>query len=526
MNFSEREALNLRVVILTPTGKDAALTTAVLGQAACNALACSDMAGLTRATEEGVGVLLVAEEALMGGGLVALADALSRQPPWSDVPVLLLTQYGADSATVTIALQALGNVTLLERPLRPATLVSAVRAALKARERQYQIRAHLAERQRTEESLREADRRKDEFLATLAHELRNPLAPIRNSLHILRLSAGGDPVAEQVCEMMERQVGHLLRLVDDLMEVSRITRGKVELRVEPVELAAVVCSAVEASRPLIDAARHQLAISIPAEAVIIDGDAVRLSQVISNLLNNAAKYMSEGGQIWLQARRQGEHVVISVKDTGIGIPAEMLPQIFNMFTQIDRSARQAQGGLGIGLTLVRTLVEMHGGTVKAESPGIGQGSEFVIALPLSKKEMVAAAKSEARLPVLPKGRVLVVDDNQDAAASLGMLLKLLGADVRVVNDGLSALEILPSYRPTVVLLDIGMPGMDGYEVARRIRQQPECRDVMLIALTGWGQEEDRRRTSQAGFDHHLLKPADIAALKALFTSRHSSDEFT
>jgi CheY-like chemotaxis protein/two-component sensor histidine kinase len=319
-------------------------------------------------------------------------------------------------------------------------------------------------------------------------------------------------------------VGHLVRLVDDLMEVSRITRGKVELRLEPIELAGVIRSAVEASRPLIDAARHQLAISLPAEPVIIDGDAVRLSQIFSNLLNNAAKYMDEGGQIWLQARHQGDEVVVSVKDTGIGIPPEMLPQIFKMFTQVDRSTRQAQGGLGIGLTLVRTLVEMHGGRARAESPGVGRGSEFVVTLPLSKKTVVAdRAVSEKRVPILPKGRVLVVDDNQDAAASLGMLLKLLGAEVRVVNDGPAALEILAAYQPTVVLLDIGMPGMDGYEVARRIREQPEWRDLMLIALTGWGQEEDRRRTSEAGFDHHLLKPADMTALKELLTSMRSTD---
>jgi signal transduction histidine kinase/ActR/RegA family two-component response regulator len=525
MTFSIGQTLNLRALILAPTGKDAALTAAVLSEAAIDPLVCAGITAVERAFEEGAGLLLIAEEALAAGGLRDLATALSRQPPWSDLPVLLLTRYGADSATVAQALPALGNVTLLERPVRPATLVSAVRAALKARERQYQIRAHLAERQRTEESLREADRRKDEFLATLAHELRNPLAPIRNSLHILRLSASGDPVSDEVCEMMERQVGHLVRLVEDLMEVSRITRGKVELRTEPVELAAVIRCAVEASRPLIDASRHQLAISLPTEPLVIDGDAVRLSQVFSNLLNNSAKYMNEGGQIWLQARQQADNVQVTVKDTGIGIPAEMLPHIFNMFTQVDRSTRQAQGGLGIGLTLVRTLVEMHGGQVIAKSPGVNQGSEFAVTLPLIKKAAVDGRMTpEARLPVLPKGRVLVVDDNRDAAQSLGMLLKLLGAEVRIVNDGPSALAILPIYRPSVVLLDIGMPGMDGYEVARRIRQQSEWRELMLIALTGWGQEDDRHRTAEAGFDHHLIKPADITALQTLFMSLKSAGD--
>jgi CheY-like chemotaxis protein len=381
------------------------------------------------------------------------------------------------------------------------------------------ISTDITDRKRVEEALLDADRRKDEFLATLAHELRNPLAPIRNSLHILKLSRHGDPAAERVCEMMERQVGHLVRLVEDLMEVSRITRGKVELRKEPVELAAVVLSAVEASRPLIEASRHQLAISLPGEPLIIHGDPVRLSQVFANLLNNAAKYMDAGGQIWLTASQQGGDVLVSVRDTGIGIPADMLPHIFKMFTQVDRSTRQAQGGLGIGLTLVRTLAEMHGGQVEARSLGMNQGSEFIVRLPLHQEAYdIGPLRPEGWEPVLPNRRVLVVDDNRDAAESLGLLLMLLGAEVRVVNDGPAALAEIPDFQPTVVLLDIGMPGMDGYEVARRIRQRPEGRDLMLIALTGWGQEEDRRRTSQAGFDHHLLKPADMTALKSLLVS--------
>jgi signal transduction histidine kinase/ActR/RegA family two-component response regulator len=525
MTVSDRQTLNFRALVLAPTGKDAALAATVLSEAAIDALVCPDMACVEQAIEEGAGLLLIAEEALAGGALRDLAIALSGQPAWSDLPVLLLTRYGADSATVTQAGPALGNVTLLERPVRPATLVSAVRAALKARQRQYQIRAHLAERQRTEESLREADRRKDEFLATLAHELRNPLAPIRNALHILRLSTGGDPASEQVCEMLDRQVGHLVRLVDDLMEVSRITRGKVELRIEPVELAAVIRSAVEASRPQIEASRHQLAISMPAEPLVIDGDAVRLSQVFANLLNNAAKYTNEGGQIWLQARQLGDDVQVIVKDTGVGIPVEMLPQIFNMFTQLDRSTRQAQGGLGIGLTLVRTLVELHGGQVIAKSPGVNQGSEFVVTLSLSKRAVGGGrTAAAAQVSAFPKGRVLVVDDNHDAAQSLGRLLKLLGADACVVNDGPAALAMLATYRPTVVLLDLGMPGMDGYEVARRIRQQSKWQELMLIALTGWGQEDDRRRTAEAGFDHHLIKPADITALQTLLMSLKSTGE--
>jgi len=534
----EPESGACRVAILAPTGKDAALAAATLTEESIDSIVCPDIDCAERVIHEGAGLLLIAEEALTPEGFRDLAANLSKQPPWSDLPVLLMTRYGADSGTVAKAVPALGNVTLLERPLRPATLISAVRAALKARERQYQVGEHLAEqarinkqleesireRERVEEALRDADRRKDEFLATLAHELRNPLAPIRNTLHILRLAESGNSATKQICEMMERQVGHLVRLVDDLMEVSRITRGKIELRMEPVEVAAIIRSAVEASRPLIDESRHQLAISVPPEPLIILGDSVRLSQVVSNLLNNAAKYMDEGGQIWLGAKKLGDHVVLSVRDTGIGIPPEMLPEIFKMFTQVDRAKRQAQGGLGIGLALVRTLVEMHGGEVEAHSLGVGQGSEFSIRLPLSKVTSASSRDAAStRTPVLPNHRVLVVDDNRDGAQSLGLLLKLLGAEVQVVHDGAAALEIIPSYAPTVVLLDIGMPGMDGYEVARRIRERPEGRDLMLIALTGWGQEADRQRTSQAGFDHHLLKPADIAALESLLTPMNSSN---
>ncbi len=527
-----------RVVILLPTGKDAALTAAVFGEAAIESVVCPHVACVDEVLQEGAGVLLIAEEAIAGDGLHLLATAVSRQPTWSDLPVLLLTRYGADSATVGKAVHTLGNVTLLERPVRPATLLSNVRAALKTREWQYRVGGYLEEQKRTnvqleesiqerarvEEALRDADRRKDEFLATLAHELRNPLAPIRNSLHILRLSTGRDPAAEQVCEMIERQVGYLVRLVDDLLEVSRITRGKVELRMEPVELAAVIRSAVEASRPLIQASGHRLAISLPPQPLILVGDPVRLTQIFANLLNNAAKYMNQGGQIWLSAKRENGNVSVCVRDTGIGITAEMLPHIFKMFTQVDRSQRQSQGGLGIGLTLVKTLVEMHGGKVQARSPGLDQGSEFVVSFPLSTDHFALEKRApETRVSVLPNRRVLVVDDNRDAAVSLGKLLGVLGAEVQVAHDGPSALAVVPTFRPNVVLLDIGMPGMNGYEVARRIREQPDGRNLMLIALTGWGQEQDRRLASEAGFDHHLLKPADVSALKSLFMSMETPE---
>ena len=389
--------------------------------------------------------------------------------------------------------------------------------------------ADFLERKQAEEALREADRRKDEFLATLAHELRNPLAPIRNSLHILRLAGGEGRTAERVSEMMERQVNHMVRLVDDLMEVSRITSGKIELRKEQMELGDVVRSAIETSRPLIDAAHHQLALSLPTEPLTLEGDPVRLAQVLSNLLNNAAKYTAEWGQIRLAARRERSSVVVSVRDNGMGIPAEMLSKVFDLFTQVDRINSRTQGGLGIGLTLVRSLVEMHGGSVEARSGGPGQGSEFLVRLPLAmrRRNPFEQGQREDGTAATASRRILVVDDNRDCADSLGMLLKFLGADVCIANDGPAALEALETYQPSVVFLDIGMPGMDGYEVARRARQLCENRDITLIALTGWGQEEDLRRSKEAGIDHHLVKPLSLGALQGLLASlprEHPKDD--
>ncbi|HZZ71093.1 MAG TPA: ATP-binding protein [Pirellulales bacterium] len=368
-----------------------------------------------------------------------------------------------------------------------------------------------------EEELRQADRRKDEFLATLAHELRTPLAPIRNSLNILRLANEDPGAAERVHEMMERQVNHMVRLIDDLLEVSRITRGRIELRKERTDLASIIRSAVETSKPSIEAAEHQLAISLPPEPILLEADPVRLAQVLANLLNNAAKYTENGGQIWLTAVPSDYSVAISVKDTGVGISPEMQSQVFELFTQVDRTYARRQGGLGIGLTLVRRLVEMHGGTVEVHSEGVGRGSEFIINLPLLRTTRGPAAEREKSAPrvKMDAHRILVVDDNRDAADSLCMLLRFLGAEVMVARCGQDALKMLQQGRPSVALLDIGMPDLDGYQVARQARQLPECRETVFIALTGWGQAEDRRRSKEAGFDFHLVKPIDLNALQEL-----------
>jgi CheY-like chemotaxis protein len=383
------------------------------------------------------------------------------------------------------------------------------------------INLDISRRKQIEEELREAGRRKDEFLATLAHELRNPLAPIRNSLSVLRL-AGANTGAERIYEMMERQVDQMVRLVDDLLEVSRITRGKIELRRERVELGSVLRAALETSRPLMEASSHRLEVSLADEKLVLDADAVRLAQVFANLLNNAAKYTEERGHIQLSARRAGDEVVVSVRDDGVGIPSDRLEEVFDLFAQVDRSLARAQGGLGIGLTLVRRLVEMHGGRVEARSGGPGAGSEFVVALPLARSTARAGAaeseRADARPAVNAPRRVLVVDDNRDAGESLEMLLRVLGVESRVVHDGESALAALRAFRPEMVLLDLGMPGMDGYEVARRIRERPEDGEPVVIALTGWGQPEDRRRTREAGFDHHLVKPVGLGVLQSLLAA--------
>jgi PAS domain S-box-containing protein len=380
------------------------------------------------------------------------------------------------------------------------------------------INLDISRQKQVEEELREADRRKDEFLATLAHELRNPLAPLRNSLSVLRL-AGEGPGRERVYATMERQVDQMVRLVDDLLEVSRITSGKIALRRERVELAAVLRAAIETSGPLVEASRHRLALSLPDEPLFLDADPLRLAQVFANLLNNAAKYTEEGGQISLAARREGAAAVVSVRDDGVGIPPDRLAEVFDLFSQVDRSLGRAQGGLGIGLTLVRRLVEMHGGRVEAHSEGPGRGSEFVVTLPLAAGGARSTASGE--VPAGPQAavraphRVLVVDDNVDAGESLELLLRVLGVEARVVHDGEAALAAMSSFRPAMVLLDLGMPGMDGYEVARRIRALPEAGRPLVIALTGWGQPEDRRRTREAGFHDHLVKPVGLPVLQSL-----------
>jgi signal transduction histidine kinase len=384
------------------------------------------------------------------------------------------------------------------------------------------LQSEVAERARAEAALKEADRHKDEFLAVLAHELRNPLAPIRNAVEIMRRSALTDPQLSWSRDVIERQVKHLTRLVDDLLDVSRITRGNINLSREPVPVATIVARAIETIQPLIAEQRHELAVNVPDEILEVEGDLTRLTQVLGNLLNNAAKYTDPGGTIQVSVQREGMDVDIRVRDNGIGIPPALLPRLFQLFTQVDAAAHRAQGGLGIGLALVRQLVQMHGGSVTAYSDGPGQGSEFLIRLPLRARRMRDAMTTTALPPAglngsKPGHRILLADDNRDALDSLATLLQCDGHEVHTAGDGAEALEVAAQCRPDVVLLDIGMPKLDGYEVARRIRAEPWGKATVLIALTGWGQDEDRRRSREVGFDSHLVKPLDPDALSNLLS---------
>jgi PAS domain S-box-containing protein len=388
----------------------------------------------------------------------------------------------------------------------------------------------ITERRRTELELRrladdlaEQDRRKTEFLATLAHELRNPLAPIRSGLQLMRRTRSDPASIARVQDIMDRQLDHLVHLVDDLLDVARITRGQVDLKRDHIPLADVLNAAVETSLPLIEAARHRLDVRLPAEPLTLYADATRITQVVSNLLNNAAKYTPRGGHIVLAAERDGDQALIAVSDNGIGIPAESLDDVFRMFTQVAHAAQHTPGGLGIGLSLVRSLVELHGGTIHAASGGTGMGSVFTVRLPLAGRRAEAhSAPAAPGAPGTPAPaaaveplRLLVVDDNRDAADTLAALLSVMGHDVAVAHDGYQALRMLDGVQPQAVFLDIGMPGLSGFEVAEKVRRERRHDGVMLVALTGWGGADDRARTAQAGFDAHLTKPATVAAIEAV-----------
>lgn len=513
------DPLRERLLLMLPTRRDLEITQALLGTHGIPIQACPSATALQAELQRGAGAVLVAEEMLVHhGALPVLAQAVEQQPHWSDLPVLILTKGGADSLEVGDAIALLGNVILLERPMRVGALLSSVHAALRARHRQYEIENHLLQLERARDAEALTARRKDEFLAMLAHELRNPLAPISNALHVLAMD-NEDPVQRaELRDMMMRQVKHMVRLVDDLLEASRLSHGMITLHREHFDLRDAVRAAIEQSRPLIEAGHYCLELSQPRDPLPVLADPVRIAQVFGNLLNNATRYGCPGGHIGVDVIREGEEAVVHVEDDGTGIAPEVLPHVFELFVQGTRDSDSVQQGLGIGLALVQRLVELHGGSTTAYSEGPGRGARFSVRLPLATSATVVAP-STAGASQLQGLRVLIVDDNVDAALSLAMVLDTLGIERAVVHDGPSALAILDTFWPHTVLLDIGMRGMDGYELARRIRQLPRHADTLLIAVSGWAHSPDLQRSRDAGIDRHLAKPVDLAQLTGLLAQR-------
>ncbi|SDO69977.1 His Kinase A (phospho-acceptor) domain-containing protein [Rhodoferax sp. OV413] len=491
--------MELGVLIYLTTGQDAFLTQKLLDAAQIKVRVCRGPRELATRLSEGVGALLLAEEVL-GGTEGVLRQFIVQQPTWSDLPVLLLTKNGMDSLEIQSAVEHLGNVTLLERPVRTMALLSFVKSALRARERQYQVRAF--------------NQRKDEFLATLAHELRNPLAPILNAAGIFeRLYPSAQTT--KLVDMVNRQIKHLTRLVDDLMEVARINTGKIELQPAKTSVAQVVSHALEIADASLRERRHQVAVLLPQPDIPLHADHVRLVQSLANIIVNAAKFTPPEGKISVTAEVDGVSAFFRVKDSGKGLSKKGLASIFHMFAQ-ERAAGEPSTGLGIGLHLAKVFTEMHGGSISASSPGLGQGSEFTIQVPITPQGHPLSFPAAPTVPAvqnLPR-HVLVVDDNQDAADSLAEFLALQGIEVSVVYDGHSAVSSVCQRLPNAVVMDIGMPGMNGYDTAREIRRLLPGKQPLLIALTGWGQHADRSLARDAGFDFHFVKPVNVQRLLA------------
>ena len=505
MSLDSDCSLENRVLLLPATRRDGEAICGLLVRLSIFCHVCESAARVAQELAIGAATLVLTDTALGESSSHIILEALTHQPAWSDLPVVLLGKPG-DTVDLRQIMQQLTNVTLLERPTSSPMLLSAIAAALRARARQYQVRDHVKALQTAQNELREADRRKDEFLAMLAHELRNPLAPIRTASELLpRIIPPGDARVDGTLSVVRRQVGQLTRLVDDLLDVSRITQGRIELQRCTLELSSILSQALESTAPLLQDRRHTLIQPATPPQLFVEGDGARLVQCVSNVLANAAKYTDPGGEIRIGIRREDDNAVISVQDSGIGIPAEMLPRVFDLFVQSERTLDRSQGGLGIGLSVVRRLAEMHGGSVSAHSEGAGRGSTFEIRLPLAPPP--GAVAGLAACVKRSQRRVLVVDDNRDAADSLSLLLQTQGHEVQTAYDGAEALQRASDFQADLVLLDIGLPLMNGFEVARRLRSGGSA--ARLVALSGYGQPEDVQRSREAGFDAHLVKPVDF-----------------
>jgi signal transduction histidine kinase len=496
--------------VVTPNRVDAELALGFLAENGIPASACESVSQLGGVVPAEAGCIVLAEEALVDADMPGLRELVESQPAWSDLPLVLVASEGAGlDGLVARAFPNAGNVTLLERPLNPLTLVSAVQVGLRARARQLEVRELLRKRD-------EALQQRDDFLAMLAHELRNPLAPMRNAIYLQQTLQTSNVLITKTRDILERQVSHMTRMVDDLIDVARLERGKIVLQRERLDLNGLVSAAVDASLP--SAARaHHVKIRLAPEPLYAEADPVRLEQLLSNLLVNAAKFTPKGGEIELGTRRDGEMAVVTVRDNGIGIRPEMLEAVFAPFTQDDSTLDRKAGGLGIGLSIARAIARLHGGSLQARSDGLNKGAAFETRIPLARAPAAAAPARPAAPDAAPRRRILVVEDNPDIRESLRMVLDSWGHEVVLAATGSEGVTLAEQARPDVALIDIGLPGMSGYEVAVRIRErapagQPKLR---MIAITGYGQPSDRARALDAGFDAHLLKPVDPDVLQGL-----------
>lgn len=495
-------------VLVWASARDGRLTCGFLTDSGLNCVHCERWDEFCAECERGVGAVVIGGEQLSDSVFANLEALLAVQPAWSDLPLIIIA--GSEASVVDGPFATLGNVSVLQRPVSLDTLRSTVRAALRGRQRQYQIRDLLQQRD-------EAATRKDEFLAMLAHELRNPLAPLRTALELLKLEPSADVVARAKATM-ERQITHLIRLVDDLLDVSRITRGKVALDRVPLDARQSVNEAVAAAHPLASAKRLTIAVTLPDEPVVIHADPVRLDQMIGNLIGNALKFTPAGGSIRLSLTSGEGRAVIRVRDTGVGIPRVELQRVFELFGQATPPLDRTQGGLGIGLTVVRLLAELHGGSAEVFSEGEGKGTEAALNLPLHAETLVQSTTSEVPAPPRGMKRILLIEDNQDVAEMLAVYLQHIGHEVIQAHDGLAGLDAAVRHLPAVLVCDLGLPGLDGFEIARRVRDIPNLQACLLIAVSGYGDRSDRERARAAGFSHHITKPADPVLLAELIAN--------
>ncbi len=501
--------------MLAPTSLDAEVTLRVLAEAHIEAVICGSESDLLREVRRGAGAVLLTDDFMHREPLRDLHFILELQPAWSELPVLVLARPDARRPDT---FRSMGGVVILERPMHVRTLVSAVQAAVRARLRQYELRNQLEHTHAMNRELERAARAKDYFLATLSHELRNPLGALATAAKLLDRDDVDTRSAATARAIVKRQAAQMTRLLDDLLDVARVTRGRLEIRKAPASLQQIVNAAVEMVQPLLARKRHVFELRMPAPDSMVEVDSVRLAQVIANLLGNAVKYTQAEGRVELSVERDSREILIEVRDNGIGIAKESLDDIFGMFSQLRPALDRSEGGLGIGLALSRGLVELHGGTISVASEGVGHGSTFTVRVPSSSVARVEPVVTASEMTAGSGCELIVADDNPDGLQSLATLLALEGFGVRTAQDGPAALALFEARPPAAMLLDIGMPGMNGYELARRIRAHPAGKPIKLIAVTGWGQPADRRQADEAGFDFHLTKPVDFNELLPMLAS--------